>query len=103
MFIRDPSLAVRLWSGPIRHSGREQLPAHGRRPAAAKDVGDMIAHGLWTQHQSFGDSQIVVALRDQVEDFALAVGQLGKDLRRLGPWALVGRSGERRTNPSTVP
>jgi len=46
----------------------------------------VIAHGLGAERQSLCDLGVVVALRDQVEDFALAIGEFREDLggRRRG-------------------
>src|SRR5258706_6237582 len=58
----------------------------GLRPAChlqlAKDVGDVIAHGLAAQHKLFGNRGVGVALRDEGQDLALTLGQLWERLRR---------------------
>ena len=43
----------------------------------------MIADGFWREGEFLGYLGIVVSLRDELEDFALAVGQLGEKLGRL--------------------
>src|SRR5215469_15641049 len=53
----------------------------------AEDVRDVVANGVRAQNELVGDIRIALALRDQVEDFALALRQLGKRVRhssRLG-------------------
>src|SRR5207248_4273811 len=47
----------------------------------AQDVCDMVAHCLGAQHEPSGDVRVLVALRDQVEDFSLAIAELREDLR----------------------
>ena len=58
----------------------------------------MIGNRLQAEDQVAGDVGVVVSLRDQVEDFALAVGEFGEDLgqfeglfKRTGPFWLEGR------------
>src|SRR5688572_16894036 len=49
-----------------------------------EDVGDVVAHGLLAEGQAAGDGVVVEAAGDEVEDLALAIGQLGE---RAGPAA----------------
>src|SRR3989442_1265528 len=46
----------------------------------AEDIGDIVAHGVMAQDEACGNLSVAVTLGDQVEDFALAHGQFGKDL-----------------------
>ena len=41
----------------------------------------MVTHGRGCETKSLGDFRVVQPLRNQVEDFAFAVGEFGKDLR----------------------
>src|SRR5215469_17861654 len=50
----------------------------------AEDVRDVVANGVRAQNELVGDIRIALALRDQVEDLALALGQLGKRVRHSG-------------------
>jgi hypothetical protein len=58
---------------------------HGLRPIGdlqlTKDVGHIVRHGLAAQVEPLRDLRIALALRDQAQDLALALGQLGKGVR----------------------
>jgi hypothetical protein len=41
----------------------------------------VIAHGLGADDQQFGDLDVGVPVRDQGQDFTLAVAEFGEDLR----------------------
>src|SRR5215210_6430645 len=47
----------------------------------AENVGDVVADGFGAEVEAFGDLEVLVALGDEVEDLALAVAELGEDLR----------------------
>jgi len=57
---------------------------HGVRPVGhlqfVEDIGGMIANGLGAEDKPLGNFDVVEALRHQVEDLALALGQLGEGL-----------------------
>ncbi len=48
----------------------------------AEDVGDVVGDGFQAEGQTTGDVAIVVALGDQRQDLAFAVGEFGKELRQ---------------------
>jgi hypothetical protein len=56
----------------------------GSRPVGhlqlAENAGNVVAHRPGAQDKLFGDFAIAVALRYQVEDLALALGQVGEGL-----------------------
>jgi hypothetical protein len=45
--------------------------------------------GQWADHEAVGDLDIAEAARDETEDFAFTVGQLGDRLGRIG-WVAAG-------------
>ncbi len=47
----------------------------------AEDLGDVIADGLRTQHQPFGDRAVGQPLGNQGQHLTLAFGEVGKDWR----------------------
>jgi hypothetical protein len=44
-----------------------------------EDVGDVVAYGLQAEEELFGDLLVIVSGGDEVQDLALAVGELGED------------------------
>ncbi len=47
----------------------------------AENSRDMIAHGLGTDHEMFGNGRIGIPLRDQQQDLTLTLGELGGVIR----------------------
>src|SRR5919201_5043141 len=47
-----------------------------------EDVGDVVAHGLRAENEVARDLLVAPPLRDQLEQLALALGQLGEGLGR---------------------
>jgi hypothetical protein len=40
----------------------------------AEDIGDVVAHCLWTQHQLFSNRRVGVALCDERQNLTLTLG-----------------------------
>lgn len=62
--------------------------AHNRLRAVyhlefAKDVGDVVADGLAAESKPLGNLGVVIALRDETEDFALTLSQFGEEFDRF--------------------
>ena len=60
--------------------------AHDRRRVVARlqlaeDVRDVVAHRLQAEDEASGDLRVGLPLGDQVQDFALALGELGECVR----------------------
>lgn len=65
-----------------RHHAPAKSPACGRDLEFGKDVGDMIAHGFFTEDEQVGNLAIGAMLADLAENFALAFGQFGEGIGR---------------------
>ena len=50
----------------------------------AEDGGDVVGDGFEAEDQPVGNVAVVVALGDDFEDFALAIGEFGEDLGHHG-------------------